>query len=77
MSDERITREVGVGEKGEAPDGVEITKLAKPEEDEVGGRYRTGGYVECPYCHVVCPVVTDPNYRKWFQCWNCYEKFLY
>jgi hypothetical protein len=77
MSEERRTVEVGIAEKGTAPDDAEITKLAKPEEDDVGGRYRTGGMVECPYCHVLCRIDEETEYRKWFQCWNCYNNFQY
>ena len=72
MSDERITREVGVGEKGEAPADAEITKLTKPEEDEVGGRYLHVSFVECPNCYTVLRIIEDTESRKWFQCWNCY-----
>ena len=71
MSEGRITREVGIGEKGEAPADAEITKLAKPEEDEVGGRYAQATLVECPYCHTVSRIIEYPEFRKWFQCWNC------
>lgn len=77
MSEERKTVQVGVAEKGTAPADAEITKLAKPEEDEVGGRYLQYALVECPYCHVVCRVLEETTYRKWFQCWNCGNNFQY
>ena len=77
MSDERIASEVGIGEKGEAPADAEILSLGKPEEDEVGGRCLRTASVQCPYCYVICRIIEDTEYRKWFRCWNCSGNFQY
>ena len=77
MSEERRTVEVGIAEKGTAPVDAEITKLAKPEEDEVGGRVKRPALVQCPYCCIVHSIIEDTENRKWFNCWNCSMVFLY
>lgn len=77
MSDERRKEEVGLGEKGEAPADAEIIDAVKPEEDEVGGRYRRVNNVICPYCYCSNRIIEETNYRMWFRCWNCGGSFNY
>lgn len=77
MSNEKNKSEVGIGEKGEAPSGAEVTTLTKPEESEVGGRYLRASAVICPYCYSVNNVLEETDYRQWFQCWNCSGAFQY
>lgn len=78
MSEERDNREVGFGEKGEAPDGIEVVALGKPqEEDEVGGRYRRWTSVVCPYCYSLNDILEETTQKLWFRCWNCSGTFLY
>jgi hypothetical protein len=77
MSDERKKMEVGIGEKGTPPEGAEIIDLIKPEEDEVGGRYRRWTTVICPYCRCANDILEETEYRMWFRCWNCGGAFQY
>ena len=77
MSEEKKKVEIGYGEKGSAPEDAEIIDLVKPEEDEVGGRYRRINDVVCPYCYAVNRIVEETDYRMWFRCWNCSGTFQY
>lgn len=77
MSDDRKKIEIGLGEKGTAPADAEIVDGVKPEEDEVGGRYRRHAQVLCPYCYAACNIIEETDYRMWFNCWNCRNNFQY
>lgn len=77
MSEEKKKVEIGLGEKGTPPDGTELVDVIKPEDDEVGGRYRRHANVICPYCYAACSIIEETNYRMWFSCWNCRGSFQY
>jgi hypothetical protein len=76
MSDERQKVEVGLGEKCDAPD-AEVVDTVKPEDDEVGGRYRRYNNVICPYCYASCRIIEETTQRMSFRCWNCGYSFRY
>lgn len=81
MSEERKTVQVGIAEKGTAPDGVEVREAVKPDEDEVGGRSNRNQFilVVCPYCFMEQRIIIteDGESRKWFKCWNCHTPYVY
>lgn len=77
MSDERQKIEVGLGEKCEPQADAEVIDTVKPEDDEVGGRYRRYNNVICPYCYASCRIIEETNYRLRHRCWNCGSTFVY
>ena len=47
------SKKLDSAKKGEAPADAEIVAAVKPEDDEVGGRYRRFNNVICPYCYTL------------------------